>query len=421
MASAGARPEHVVVVGAGMVGLSAAWFLQERGVRVTVLDATGVAADASWGNAGWLTPALTLPLPEPAVLRYGLRAMLRPSSPVYVPLTADPRLLRFLVGFARHCTESRWRRALAVYQQLTPLALEAYDALAEGPHPVPEPTHVADPFVAAFADVAEREVLVGELQAVQELGGKVAYDLLDREQTHALGLPLGEGVVAGLRLHGQRFLHPPRFVAALADSVRARGGEVSAGWPVRQVRETASGVQVRGPAGEQVSADAVVLATGARLNTLARPFGVRALVQAGRGYSFTVRTESPVDDPVYFPTQRVACTPLGGDQLRVAGMMELRRPDAPLDPRRVQAIVAATRPMLRGVDWAARTQEWVGSRPCTTDGLPLLGRTRSPRVHVAGGHGMWGVALGPASGRLLADAITGHPVPDVLGQLDPLR
>ncbi|MFS9605997.1 FAD-dependent oxidoreductase, partial [Klebsiella pneumoniae] len=76
-----------VVVGAGVVGLSTAWFLQERGVEVTVVDRDGVAADASWGNAGWLAPALTLPLPEPAVLQYGLRAMLSPSSPVYVPLT----------------------------------------------------------------------------------------------------------------------------------------------------------------------------------------------------------------------------------------------------------------------------------------------------------------------------------------------
>jgi len=105
----------------------------------------------------------------------------------------------------------------------------------------------------------------------------------------------------------------------------------------------------------------------------------------------------------------------------VAGMMEFRSPDAPLDPRRVQAIVDATRPMLTGVDWTARSEEWVGSRPCTADGLPLVGATRSPRVHIAGGHGMWGVALGPLTGRMLADSMTGGPVPDVLRHFDPLR
>ena len=73
-------PDRVVVIGAGMVGLSTAWFLQEHGVQVTVLDRTGVAAGSSWGNAGWLTPGVATPLPEPAVLRYGLRAALSPSS-----------------------------------------------------------------------------------------------------------------------------------------------------------------------------------------------------------------------------------------------------------------------------------------------------------------------------------------------------
>ena len=84
----------VAVVGAGMVGLATAWHLQERGVEVTVLDREGVAAGASWGNAGWLTPAIATPLPEPAVLRYGMRAVLSANSPVYVPPTADPRRRR---------------------------------------------------------------------------------------------------------------------------------------------------------------------------------------------------------------------------------------------------------------------------------------------------------------------------------------
>src|SRR5690606_15534931 len=81
---------RVTVVGAGIVGLSCAWFLQERGVEVTVLERDAVCSGSSWGNAGWLAPALTVPLPEPSVLRYGLRAMLDPKSPLYVPPRLDP-------------------------------------------------------------------------------------------------------------------------------------------------------------------------------------------------------------------------------------------------------------------------------------------------------------------------------------------
>ncbi|MFJ2306038.1 NAD(P)/FAD-dependent oxidoreductase [Streptomyces sp. NPDC087787] len=121
-----------------------------------------------------------------------------------------------------------------------------------------------------------------------------------------------------------------------------------------------------------------------------------------------------------FPAQRVACTPLG-DRLRVAGMMEFRKPEAPLDARRVHAMAEAARPLLRGADLDARRDEWVGSRPCTTDGLPLIGATRSPRVFAAGGHGMWGITLGPATGRLLAETIVTGELPAQLAPFDPLR
>ena len=152
----------------------------------------------------------------------------------------------------------------------------------------------------------------------------------------------------------------------------------------------------------------------------ARDVGVTTIVQAGRGYSFTVQPERMPLNPVYFPAQRVAGTPLG-DGFRVAGMMEFRKPGAPLDPRRIKAIIDAATPMLQGVDWAARTDEWVGSRPCTADGLPLVGRTTSPRVFVSGGHGMWGIALGPLTGKLLAGQIARGETPELLASLDPLR
>ncbi|MGZ4588224.1 MAG: NAD(P)/FAD-dependent oxidoreductase [Mycobacteriaceae bacterium] len=419
MSTPGTAPAHVVVVGAGIVGLSTAWFLQGRGVRVTVLDRGGVAADSSWGNAGWLAPALTLPLPEPSVLSYGIKAVLSPSSPVYVPFTTSPRLLHFLADFARHCTPARWRAAMAVYTEVNRMSLGAYDTLADGG--VTEQTHLADPFLAAFASTQDREGLVSEFRQVVAAGGEVEYELLDRAEIHSLEPTLGAGVHAGLRLHNQRFINPPRFVGSLADAVRDRGGEIISGIAVTAVQDHgASGVELVSSAGESFDADAAVLANGARLTSLARPYGVRAVVQAGRGYSFTVRPDSLPKNPIYFPTQRVACTPLG-DRFRVAGLMEFRSPDAPLDQRRVRAIVEATRPMLTGVNWEDRADEWVGSRPCTADGLPLIGATRSPRVHVAGGHGMWGVALGPLTGRMLADSMTGHPVPDVMRHFNPLR
>ncbi len=416
-------PEHVVVVGAGMVGLATAWFLQAEGVRVTVVDRDGVAAGSSWGNAGWLAPALTLPLPDPAILATGVKAALSPSSPVYVPFTTNRQLLTFLAAFTRHCTPGHWREAMQVFSEANRVSLDAFDALAAGG--ASEPTHVADTFLAAFLSESDRQSLVHEFERVDEVGSHTEHELVDGDAARAIEPALSESVTHGIVLRDQRFIDPGRFVNSLADSVRERGGEVLGGVEVDDVVRVGDRVEIRPADGDVIDADAVVIASGTWLGQLARPHGVRTIVQAGRGYSFFVPLDRKPSNPVYFPAQRVACTPLDGTNgtggLRVAGMMEFRKPNAPPDPRRIRAIVDAVSPLLHGIDWDTRTDEWVGSRPCTPDGLPLVGPTRTPGVHVAGGHGMWGIALGPLTGQLLAARIARGETPELLKRLDPLR
>lgn len=413
-------PEHVVVVGAGIIGLSTAWYLQEQGVKVTVVDREGVASGSSWGNAGWLTPALTLPLSEPSVLTYGLKAMLDPASPLYIPFSTDPALLKFLLGFARNCTPGKWRAAMTVFAEIGRSGIDAFAEIAAGPHAVAEPTHEATPFLTGFASLKDRDALVKEFHVIRETGGTVDFNLISGEQIRELEPTLGSGVVAGIEIHNQRFIDPPAFMHSLAEAVVARGATLMSSFNVMDVRDTGTGVEVIGSEGRSMTADAVVLATGAWLGSLASKFGVKRVVQAGRGYSFTVVPESMPSHPIYFPAQRVACTPLG-DRFRVAGMMEFRDADAPLDPRRIKAIVEAASPMFTGINWEDRSEEWVGSRPCTTDGFPLVGATRSPRVHVAGGHGMWGIALGPLTGKMVAAELTGGTRPVTMRHFNPLR
>ncbi|MBX3309575.1 MAG: FAD-binding oxidoreductase [Cryobacterium sp.] len=409
--------KHVVIVGAGMIGLTTAWYLQEHGVNVTVVDRTGVAAGSSWGNAGWLTPALTLPLGEPSVLMSGPKAMLSSKSPLYIPLALDPRLIRFLLGFAVHALPRQWRKSIEIFAKVNPIAMEPFHELAAGG--VAEPVKEAKPFLAGFLSEKDRKGLLHEFEAVTRSGGTVDFDLATGDELREFEPTLSDAVVCGVLLRGQYFINPPRYAESLGAAVVARGAELKTGFDVTDIRDSENGVDIISASGESIGADAVVIATGAWLNKLTRRFGVKAIVQAGRGYSFSVKPEVIPTHPIYFPAQRLACTPLG-DRLRIGGMMEFRSVDAAPDPRRIQTLIAAGRPVFQGVDWDAREEEWVGGRPVTADGHALIGATKNPRVFVGGGHGMWGIALGPLTGKFLAGAIVGEPDP-LLKHFDPLR
>jgi D-amino-acid dehydrogenase len=416
-------PDHVVVVGAGFVGLSTAWYLQEAGVKVTVVDRGGVAAGSSWGNAGWLTPALTLPIAEPAIFKNGLKMMLDPASPLYIPLKADAKLLRFLIGFAWHSTPRKWEEAMRVYSEIGATGLDAFDEIAQattaGPG-VQDLTKPADPFLTGFTSLKDRDGLLHEFEMIEKTGGEVDYELLTGDELRGIEPTLSNKVAAGVAIKNQRYLNPPKFMESLAESVVARGGDIIGNFNVTDVRDNGKSVTIIGSEGRSITADHVVLATGAWMTDMANKFGVNVVVQAGRGYSFTVEPEDMPTHPIYFPAQRVACTPLG-DRFRIAGTMEFRDVNHKLEPKRIEAIVAAATPVYKGINWENRKEEWVGGRPCTADGMPLVGQTGSARVSVGGGHGMWGVALGPLTGKILAAQITGQQAPSIARHFNPLR
>ncbi|MDJ1370047.1 NAD(P)/FAD-dependent oxidoreductase [Gulosibacter molinativorax] len=403
-----------IVVGAGIVGLSTAWHLQERGYEVTVVDGKGVAAGSSWGNAGWLTPGKAIPLAHPSLWLSGPQGLLDPDAALHVPLRFDLNLWSFFARFMAHANNRSWDKTMAGLTPIDKIALEHFDEMVDGG--VDSWTREG-PFVIGFEEEKQAVGFKHEIAGVVRHGQEVPFERLS--DPSELAPVLSERVKSVYRLDGQRFLEPGPFTHALGDAVAARGAKMKFGHNVSAV------LQGRQPAvllknGEQLRADKLVLATGAWLPKLARQFGVRTRVQAGRGYSFSVATEKPQNYPVYLPHARLACTPYQG-RFRIAGTMEFRRPDEPLQPRRIQAIVKQASQLFTGVDLSDRKDEWVGSRPVTPDGLPLVGATRAENIFVAGGHGMWGFVLGPATGKLLAEKIdTGRTNP-AIAPFDPLR
>ncbi|MBZ8177327.1 FAD-dependent oxidoreductase [Corynebacterium sp. 3HC-13] len=407
------------IIGAGMVGLATAWFLQERGYQVTVLDKTGPAAGSSWGNAGWLTPAKILPLADTSLWTYGPTALFNPDAALSVPPRFEPALWGFFAQFMAHATPRAWDRTMA---GLVPLAQSCLDAFDEIDATIPvalqsRPT----PFVAAFEKKAEAHGFLKEIDGVRRHG--IPAELSEITNVDDYAPMLSDRISLAYRLDGQRFIEPGPYVIALAEAIENRGAQLRWGINVTRVRPASSANHaptVLCESGEEIISEQVVIANGAWLPGLAREHGVRLPVKAGRGYSFSVATDKPAEHPVYLPYHRVACTPYQG-RFRIAGTMEFRGPDEPLHPRRIEAIIRNTKPLMRGIDFNERYDEWVGSRPVTPDGLSLVGRTRTEGVFVAGGHGMWGIALGPATGKALAKLMETGVAPPEIAPCYPLR
>lgn len=436
-------PRHVAIVGGGIEGLTTAWFLQEHGCDVTIFERDVVGAGASHGNAGWLTPSLVAPLAEPSVLGFGLLNVFKPDSPLYITPKPSLKLWKFLAGFMLHCLPKKWRAGTASLVALNSDAIDSFQRLKRGG--VEYDLKPADPFLCCFETKDDSKALVDELKELAAAGQQVSFDEVTGADAAKLSPALTNHVGHVVRLHDQYFVNPSALLHAVADSVRARGGRILEHHTVTGVTQEGEKARVSADfafvaggdrevhgadaarsadAADMIAPptefDAVVVATGAWMSALAKPLGVKVPVQAGRGYSFSVPTRNMPSGPVYLPKQRVACTPLG-DRLRIAGMMEFKHVDAPLDPRRIRAISDAASPFLKGIDLTQKQDHWVGGRPCTPDGLPLVGATASPRVFVNGGYGMWGVTLGPLCGRLLADQIVTGEVPAQLKPLNPLR
>jgi D-amino-acid dehydrogenase len=408
---------RAAVVGAGIVGLSVAWFLQQEGFDVTVFYASGVAAGASAGNAEWITPGMVSPLPEPGVVGYALRSLFRRDSPLRVTPAALPWTARFLASFALNYTPAKWNRGVERLAGMCGQAMSSYEALARGG--VMAELGPA-PIVIAFADAAEAlhrsstsRKSPGQpgrhTECVSSAPVSCAGASRPLRASAARPAPGGTALPAAAVVHEEPRRVGP--VARRANQIRCPSDRV----------EPASGgtVSVAG-AGEGTAFDVVVLANGAWLRRLGKSAGVRIRLAAGRGYSFTVKTAMPVAGPLYLPSLRVACTPAPGG-MRLAGTMEFRSADAPLDRRRIDAIVRSAEDYLDGVDWDSMSGLWVGPRPLTADGLPVIGATKLPGVYAAGGHGMWGMTLGPATGRLLAEYIAEGERPAELRHFDPCR
>ena len=387
----------VVVVGGGAIGVSAAYELARRGLRTTLLERGELAAGCSSGNAGLICPSHSLPLATPAALAEGIRGLTRRDAVFSIRPRRDT--LGWLARFAASCRTERAERGLHAIRGLSVASLALHAEL--------------EPLGTGFERRGILSVYETEARFAAHAPAGPAQALRP-DEARALEPALSGEIAGAVYFPDEAHVDPLRYVRAVGEAAARAGAAIETNVEVRSLAplETSAG---------RLRPQTIVLAAGVWSAGLARGLGVRVPLTGGKGYHVDLEPgEGDPRVPMLLQEARAAVTPLP-DRLRLSGTLEIAGLDATPSPARVDALRRAARRVLAH-DGRRELDLWTGLRPCTPDGLPVIGRAAAaPSLILAAGHAMKGLSLAPVTGRLVAELATGETPSHELGAFSPNR
>jgi D-amino-acid dehydrogenase len=406
----------VLVIGGGIAGLCAAYFLRRDGSDVVVLEADRVGSGASSGNAGWVCPAQAGPLPEPGLITFGIKSLLHRKSPLYIAPAQLPPMAGWLLGFALRCNERDHRRGTEALARLGQRAFELLDRFTE--NGVEFDGHRLGMLVVAEHRQTAERFLHG-LAPLKDFGFEIPPTVLDGAQTREREPMLSAAARAGIPIVEHVHVDPMSLVDGLAAQLRRSGVTIEERRRVDRL-VAANGRLDVDSGGRVYRADTVIVATGAWTAPFMRQAGAHVPIAAGKGYSFelAVPPNRTPGSALLLLEAHLGVSPFS-DRLRVVGTMEFSGLNTRIDARRVEAIARGAARLLPDLDLKRRINVWAGMRPIAPDGLPVIDRVpRLGNVYVASGYSMLGMTLAAPAGEALAEMIRTERRPAVL---EPFR
>lgn len=407
---------RVLVLGAGVIGVTAAWYLAEDGHGVTLVDRqSGPGLETSFANGGQVSASFAEPWANPEAPLKILQWLGREDAPLLFRLRADPRQWRWGLQFLLECLPSRTRHNTL---QCLNLALYSRDCLKElRTATAIEYDHLERGILQFCTDAKEFERGVESAALMREFGcDRVVQTPEQCVSVEPALAACRDRIAGGIYSASDESGDAQTFTAELARLCAARG--VAFLWNTRVVAldpEGASIAQVRVEDDERgaraLTADAVVVALGSYSPFFLRPLDVPCLVYPAKGYSVTLDTHGHAGAPTVSLTDlawKIVVTRLGR-RLRVAGTAELGGYDTGLNRVRCEALVKRTFDLFPDAAERGSAKFWAGLRPATPSNLPLIGRTHFDNLFLDTGHGTLGWTMACGSGRALAAVIAGRP------------
>jgi D-amino-acid dehydrogenase len=413
--------KQIVIIGGGVIGLCTAFYAARRFHRVTLIERNAEQRDGcSYGNAGMITPSHFVPLAAPGMVALGLKWMRNPESPFYIKPRLDRELMSWSLKFWRAATAEHVARSAPLLRDLHMASRACFEELAELPN-------------NDFGLVKKGLLMLCKTEHALEEEAKVAEDatrlgipteLLGAKKTAAFDPNVRMDVAGSVYYPKDCHLSPNDFMAGLQRQLQHLGVKFS--WNTEVTGFTRDGsrvIAVKTSAGD-FSADEFVLCGGSWSPSVARELRLKLPMQAGKGYSLTLPKPRQLPQICAILCEaRVAVTPMGSS-LRFGGTMEIAGLNEQINPVRVQGIIKAAcnyYPDFTPQDFEG-VQPWQGLRPVSPDGMPYLGGSgHYANLSIATGHAMMGLSLGPITGKLMAELLSGDKPSIDISLLGPDR
>lgn len=405
----------VLVLGAGVIGMSSAWYLAQDGHEVTVVDRqSGPGLETSFANAGEISPSYAAPWASPSVIKKAIGWMLAKHGPFRLYPRLDPAQWRWLWKMLRNCSGAAYERNLQRMQRLAVYSRECFIAMRQDTGWRYDDAQKGT--LLFFRDAHGLASVNSDLDVLRSFGVRV--DVVDAAGCIAAepGLaPVRDKIAGGLHMPDDETGDCLQFCNLLHERLTALGVQFRFGTRIEALEAEGGalrGVRVANATGssERLSADATLLALGSYSPLLARPLGIELPVYPVKGYSLTV----PVKDAARAPVSsivdedyKVALTRLGS-RIRVAGTAEVGGFDSSLRPGRLETIQHVLADLFPGGFAREEMSFWTGMRPMTPDGTPIVGRSPLRGLFLNTGHGTFGWTMSLGSGRVIADLIHGR-------------
>ena len=414
------KNKSVIVVGGGIVGLSTAYFLQKAGHQVTVLDKSDITSGASFVNAGYLTPSHIVSLASPGMITQGLKYMFNSSSPFYMKPRLDPDFFKWAWYFKKSSTKTKVKQSMPVICDINVLSRELFEGIKTsgdlGDFQLGEQGLM---MVYQTEKARDHEMEVVKIGAEMGLVGKhLSKSVLKKIEPN-----VDFNAEGAILWECDRHTTPPQVMSKMVKYLFESGVDIHKNEAVTDVSVSKGKITGVKTGKVTYTADEVVFAAGSWTSGLSKKLNLKLPLQAGKGYRINMEKPTNITMPTILMEKKIAVTPMEGFT-RFAGTMEFSGINHTIRKERVEAIAKGVEGYYKGlqIPEEAKSNAKCGLRPVSPDGLPYIGRVKNiDNLTIATGHAMMGWSMGPATGKLVTELISGDKLSMDISPFAPER